>query len=200
MTRQTVKEAVKCTAVLIASLFSVSSSLAAEPARQTAASSEATSETFRCPTAVAGLYCKVDLNNEHPDCDEAQSVIETLKSMVKAICADDINGIAQHIADDCTTFDEATHQLVVGKPSIVTNIKKLINDHSGKSESPLIGYAIENPFAKIHGNTCVVTYLARRTFGGKKEEMFESHCTDVFVKQNGQWKMLHYRSNWKRAS
>ena len=100
--------------------------------------------------------------------------------------------------DDCTTFDEASKTLIVGKKAVLDDLKQKIHGWE-VSDSPLISYTMDHPYAKVNGDMAVVSFVAIKAFGGKHPQEFKSHCTDIFKKENGKWKKLHYRSNWKEV-
>jgi hypothetical protein len=141
--------------------------------------------------------CKIDCVDPHPACEESAKVIETLKTIYEAFGRGDVAGCGKYIDDNCTTFDEATKSLIVGKKAVLEDIQKKIEQFRDDRESPLVSYTIERPYAAVKGDTAVVTFIAYKTFAGKHPRTLRSHCTDIFVKKDGQWLKMHYRSDWK---
>jgi len=144
--------------------------------------------------------CKVDCVDPHPACEESQKVIDTLKKIYEAFGRGDMTVVAEYIDDGCTTFDETTHTLIVGKKDVLADIKAKIEQFRDDKDSPLLSYTIERPYAEVKDNTAVVTFVAIKVFGGKHPQKLVSHCTDIFVKENGKWMKSHFRSHWKQAT
>jgi ketosteroid isomerase-like protein len=141
--------------------------------------------------------CKVDCVDPHPACEESQKVIDTLKKIYEAFGRGDMNEVSQYIDEDCTTFDESTHKLIVGKKEVLEDIRRKIEQFRDDKESPLLSYTIERPYAEVKDNMAVVTFVAIKQFGGKHPQKLVSHCTDIFKKENGRWMKSHFRSLWK---
>lgn len=142
---------------------------------------------------------KISCVNPHAACAESEQVLDTLKVLFKAYSKGDLDTAAQYMDNDCTTFDEATKTLIVGKTAVLDDMKKKIHGWE-VSDSPLTAYTMEHPYAKVTGDMAVVSFVAFKTFGGKHPQKFKSHCTDIFKKEEGKWKKLHYRSNWKEVA
>jgi len=148
-------------------------------------------------TVKTNSVCHVTCVDPHAACSESEKVIEALKSMYSDILKGDMDGYASYLDDDCTTFDEGTKKLISGKKAVVDAMRQRLIEHGKDSESPLVKFTIDQPYAKVTGDTAVVTFVARKSFGGKKPQELESRCTDIFIKKDNRWKKVHYRSNWK---
>jgi hypothetical protein len=144
--------------------------------------------------------CKVDCVDPHPACEESQKVIETLKQIYEAYGRNDLAAVAPFIDDNCTTFEQNSNKLIVGKKAVLEDIQKRIDTYMNDRESPLLSYTIKSPYAEVKGDTAVVTFMAYKTFGGKHPQKLESHCTDIFVKKDGKWLKMHFRANWQPVS
>jgi ketosteroid isomerase-like protein len=142
---------------------------------------------------------KISCINPNAACTESEQVLDTLKVLFKAYSKGDLTTAAQYMDDDCTTVDDASHELIVGKTAVLADLKNRIHGWE-VSDSPLIAYTMEHPYAKVDGDMAVVSFVAIKEFGGKHPQKFKSHCTDIFKKENGVWKKLHYRSNWKEVT
>lgn len=143
-------------------------------------------------------YKKVVCSNPHAACEESEKVIETLKLLSHLYSEGKFDEMSNYIDDGITTFDEKKNKLIVGKEAVVSEIKTRWNAaHS--SGSPIVNYTINHPYAKVTGDQAVVTFEAVKTIGGKNPETMVSRCTDIFVKKDGTWKKLHYRSCWKKG-
>jgi hypothetical protein len=58
---------------------------------------------------------------------------------------------------------------------------------------------IDHPFVRVMKDRATVTFIAERVFGGKHPGKFQSHCSDIFLKEDGVWKKVYYRSDWKQV-
>jgi len=141
---------------------------------------------------------KISCTNPHAACTESEKVLDTLKILFKAYSKGDLDTAGQYMDDDCTTFDEASKTLIVGRKAVLDDLRQKIHGWE-VSDSPLIAYTMEHPYAKVDGDMAVVSFVAIKEFGGKNPKKFKSHCTDIFKKEDGKWKKVHYRSNWKEV-
>lgn len=135
----------------------------------------------------------------HTACKESKVVIDTLMKISKAYSHGDFDAFASYLDDEVTIFDKRKKKVIVGKDAVLADVKRRWQKaHVGPK--PVISYTIEHPYAKVMGNTAVVTFKAIKVIGGsKKPKTYISKSTDVFVKKDGQWKKLHYISDWKKA-
>lgn len=147
-----------------------------------------------------GAHAKVECVDPHACCAESEKVIETLQTLTKAYIHSDLKTIEEHMDDHCTTFDESTGKLVTGKENVLSDLKAKFVRYAPDGETPLKSFTIDHPYAKVTGDTAVVTFVAYREIGGKHPVKQKSNVTDVFVKHEGVWKKLHYRGAWKKIS
>ncbi len=143
--------------------------------------------------------CKVKCHSPHAACPESAKVIETLQLLVKAYTAGDLKTYEEYLDDNCTTFQEDTHKLVSGKENVLSNLKESFAANKPDGEHPLLSFTIDMPYAKVTGDTAVVTFVAYRSVGGAHPTREKSNITDVFVKKDGKWKKLHYRGRWQKT-
>lgn len=143
--------------------------------------------------------CKISCVDPHAACTESEHVLDTLKILFKAYSKGDFETAAKYMDDGVTTFDESTKTLIVGKEAVIKDLKSRIQVWES-SDSPLVSYTMEHPYAKVTGDVAVVSFVAVKVFGGKHPQKLESRCTDIFKKENGKWKKLHYRSSWKEVT
>jgi hypothetical protein len=153
------------------------------------------------PPAPAGdsHECKVHCVEPSTACSESEQVVETLKAMIKALTTGDLNAYESYLDEGCTTFDERTKKLIVGKQAVIEDMKAKFQRYGPDGVTPLLSYTIDHPYARVTGDTAVVTFVAMRELGGPHPVKEKSHVTDVFVKHDGKWKKLHYRGMWKRV-
>lgn len=145
-------------------------------------------------------HAKVSCVDPHACCAESEKVLETLQTLVTAYIHGDVATIEKHLDDNCTTFEESTGKLMSGKANVVADLKRKFEKFAPGGETPLLTFTIDQPYAKVNGDTAVVTFVAYREIGGKHPIKEKSHVTDIFVKHDGVWKKLHYRGSWKKTT
>jgi len=143
--------------------------------------------------------CKISLVDPHVACAESQKVLDVLHKLVKAYSSGDMKTYEEYLDDHCTTFDESTKKLVSGKANVLADVKQRIHTLALDGPTPLRSFTIDQPYAKVTGDTAVVTFVAYRELGGKHPVKEKCHVTDVFVKRGDTWKKLHFRGSWKKA-
>lgn len=143
--------------------------------------------------------CAVQCVDPHSSCPESEKVIETLENYYKALSKGDYATVAEYMDEGCTTIDEGKHKVVSGRENVIADIKQRLERYKN-SDSPLISYTIERPYAHVTGDTAIVTFRAIKEFGGKHPSKFESRCTDIFAKRGDKWIKMHYRCKWKQMS
>jgi hypothetical protein len=148
-------------------------------------------------------FCSVKCNDPHPACSESAKVIDTLNQLTQLINDGDFKGMAEYFDDGVTTFNEDNKRLIIGKEAVLADLKERYSANK-KLDGKLISYTIDRPYAEVNGNRAVVTFVAKKVLANNRGiehavEM-ESHSTEVFVKEDGKWKTLHYRGAWKKLS
>jgi Calcium/calmodulin dependent protein kinase II association domain len=144
--------------------------------------------------------CIVSTVDPHPACTESSVVIDTVQKFNHSYTHGDLKTCADLIDVGCTTFDDVTKKLIVGKEAVLNHMKEKWAAHSPSSNAPLNSFIITAPYAEVTGETATVTYVAVKKYGGEYPAKFESHITTIYVKKDGHWLMSHYKSNWKRVS
>src|ERR1700722_18761405 len=155
-------------------------------------------ETNYGPWQIVEGTCTFKCIDPHAACSESEQVLETLKEYVKAASRSDFATCAKYMDDGVTTFDDVSKELIVGKEAVLNDLKARLIKYSSKTE-PLLLYQIEHPYAKVTGDMAVVTFSCTKRFGGSHPQVFTSRCTDIWAKQNGTWKKLHFTSAWKEV-
>ena len=148
---------------------------------------------------VNSTECKISLVDPHIACGESQKVLDVLHKLVKAYSTGDMKTYEEYLDEHCTTFDENTKKLVSGKASVIADIEHRVHQFSADGPTPLKAFTIDQPYARVEGDTAVVTFVAFREIGGKHPAKEKCHVTDVFVKRGDTWKKLHFRGSWKKA-
>lgn len=137
--------------------------------------------------------------NPNSACEESKKVIKTLMKISKAYSHGDFKTFGDYLDDEVTILDKRTKKVISGKDAVLKDVKRRWKD-AHKGPKPVISYTIEHPYAKVMGDTAVVTFKAIKIIGGKKKpRKYVSKSTDIFVKKDGEWKKLHYISNWKKV-
>ncbi len=164
-----------------------------------APAAESVSQPAGAPTACE-TECKISCIDPHPACSESAKVIETLEHMASLLAKGDLAAYSEYLADGCTTFDENTHKLIVGKEAVLADLKKRLLEISPDGREPVLSLTIEEPYAKVTGDVAVVTFRAIKEVGGAHPDKEEVRATDVFVKHGDRWQKLHFRGVWKKIS
>lgn len=132
----------------------------------------------------------------HACCAESKKVIEELEEMVSAYTKGDMATYEKYLDDKCSFFDESTHKLISGKDAALEHLRESFVAHAPGGTKPLVSFTIDQPFAKVTNDTCVVTFLATKVIGGKNPHTERCHVTDVFVKRGDMWKKLSWSGKW----
>lgn len=160
---------------------------------------ETSKEPVATPAA-AGEECKISCVNPHAACSESTKVIETLEYMTSLLAKGDLKTYSEYLADGCTTFDEGTHKLIVGKEAVLADMQKRLLEIAPDGKEPILTLTIVEPYAKVTGDVAVVTFRAVKEVGGPHPDKEEVQATDVFVKHGDKWQKLHFRGVWKKIS
>lgn len=144
--------------------------------------------------------CHVSCTDPHAACEESQKVIDTLNHLCKSLSEGDFDTVSQYLSEDVTTVDDKTNKTIFGRDAVLADMKQKYEKSLEATDGGSITYTIEQPYAKVTGKYATVTFLARKTLSGKNPVSYESHSTDVFVKEGDKWKKLHYRGAWKKIS
>ncbi|MDR3612738.1 MAG: nuclear transport factor 2 family protein [Candidatus Obscuribacterales bacterium] len=131
---------------------------------------------------------------------DADSILDVLKAITRALADHDFKALASHLDANCTTYDENTRKMVVGRDNIIKDVKESIESEERRLKIPPISYVIDHPYVRVTGDQAVVTFVLIKEIGGAKPMKFESHTSDVFIKRDGQWKKLHFCGDaWKKV-
>lgn len=158
----------------------------------------ASDSSSHCESVKKANYKKVACLHPHAACPESEQVIETLKTISHLYSEGNFDELSNFVDDGITTFDEKSNKLIVGKQAVMEDIKKRWSS-AHDSGNPILSFTINHPYAKVTGDHAVVTFEGVKTIGGKNPETLVSRCTDMFVKKDGTWKKLYYRSSWKKG-
>lgn len=148
-------------------------------------------------TIESATHTKIKCMDPHACCEESAKIIGIVQQMYKAYSERDLDTLGKYLDPNCTTFDQGTKKLIVGREAILNEIRNWLNKNASDEKSPLLSYTIEHPYCEVNGDDAVVTFTAQKEVGGEHPKKFQSRCMDIFKKENGSWLRTHYRSNWQ---
>jgi ketosteroid isomerase-like protein len=183
----------------LAASFAIGTAKAAEQPPVVEHEHDTTNGTIKHEEPHSDSAAKIHCVDPHACCAESEKVLETLQTLTKAYIHGDVKTIETHLDEHCTTFDENTGKLVTGKANVVADLKRKFEKYAPTGETPLLTFTIDHPYAKVTGDTAVVTFVAYREIGGRNPIKQKSSVTDIFVKHDGIWKKVHYRGAWKKV-
>jgi ketosteroid isomerase-like protein len=156
----------------------------------------------KAETGFAQGGCPIHMVDPHMACEESKKVVQILRLLVDAYNKGDLDTYSKYLADGCTTFDENSKKLITGKEAVLADLKaKFAANGIKPGAAPTMSkFIIDQPYARVDGNTAVVSFKAVKEFTGKNAHKEEAHITDIFVKEGDTWKKLHYRGRWKKVS
>src|SRR5262249_37479071 len=124
---------------------------ASEVADRAAGSPAGTSPPDHRDRHTASSECKPTSKIEGSEpcaaCSESEKVIETLKVLADAYARGDLTTYETYLDDGCTTFDEETKKLIVGKQAVLEHLKQRFQEFAPDGKKPLVSYTIEHPYA-----------------------------------------------------
>ncbi len=120
--------------------------------------------------------------------DDEKEVLKALKEWNDSFGANDPTTYFQFIHDDITLFIPSSPYRIEGKHDDREEF-----EYSLKKGWTKVGYFQELQIKiQIIDNTAIVTYYNRGTYGeGSNEKTLYLKETDVLVKENGKWKIIH---------
>jgi hypothetical protein len=148
-------------------------------------------------TVASMTPCTVSCIDPHVCCAESQKVLEILEKLVTAYSHGDVKTYREYLDDHCTMFDEGTKKFISGKANVLTELERTFAEHAPGGPSPLKSLTIDQPYAKVNGDTCVVTFFATKEIAGAHPHTERAHVTDIFIKRDSGWKKLNWRGNWQ---
>lgn len=144
--------------------------------------------------------CEIKCLDPQACCEESKKIISILQELAQAIVSGDLATFDKYLDEHCTSFDETSKKLVVGKQALLDEIRGKLKVYGQDGKKPLKTYTIDYPYAKTAGDSCVVTYVVHKETGGNRPGKEKSRVTAIFTKHEGEWKLLHYRGWWKNHS
>ena len=119
---------------------------------------------------------------------EQQEVLQTVREWNNSFSANDPETYFRFIHDNVTLFLPASPYRIEGKQDDREEF-----EYSLKKGWTRVGYFQElQPNVQVIGNTAIVTYHNRGTYGmGESEKTVNLKETDILVKEDGKWKVIH---------
>jgi hypothetical protein len=130
-------------------------------------------------------------------CEESKKVIDIVNKLVSAYAKGDLATYERFVDEKCTLLDEGTHKMTIGKQAVLEHLRESFAEHAPGGPKPLVSLTIDQPYAKVHDERCVVTFVATLKTGGAHPVTERANVTDVFVKRNGEWKKSYWRGRWE---
>lgn len=141
--------------------------------------------------------CTFECVDSHAEDEKGETLIATLKNMLKCLEEKDFDKFSESLENDSTMFDEKTKELIAGKDKIIERLKSRFVNKDGQSLSK---FEIRDAYARVYKDTGTVTFRAFKQYDGAKPLKMSSHCSNIFALKNGQWKLIHFRTAWQTAA
>ncbi len=122
------------------------------------------------------------------DKEVAEEVIAITKAEWAAWMKKDVAAIYKNVADDFTVFDSEYPTRLDGK---AMNVR--LEEARASGSGALVAAEMANPKVQVYGDVAILTYNfigARKNKDGEVEAT-KGKTTRVYVKQGGQWMLVH---------
>lgn len=149
---------------------------------------------IKCPPVEP---CLVTCVNSYAACHESEKVLNILEKLTKAYVIGDLTTYEQYLDDHCVFYEEANKEFISGKKDCLAHLQESFSKHAPGGSEPLKSFTIDQPYAKVIGNNCVVTFVAYKSIGGIHPRKEKANVTDVFVKSSDTWKKLYWHGKWE---
>ena len=120
--------------------------------------------------------------------DAASEVIAITKAQWAAQIENDVSAAMKDVADDYTEFNPGTPTRLDGKA-----LSTRIAEANALSSSRLVLGEMANPHVQVYGDVAVLSYNFVGMVKGSDGEVtsFFAKSTRVYVKDGGDWKLVH---------
>jgi hypothetical protein len=159
------------------------------------------SSTFFLPSAMAEEKARapkieiVGADTQNPD---SEKVLDAFKKLMQGLEQRNTDQIASCLSSEVILFDNRSHNLVSGKDAVMNHINKNV---LGTATAPAVtDLTVYNPFVAVKGDTAMVSFRAVKTLAGEKPTQLESWCSEIFEREESDWKVLYFKSSWKPLS
>jgi hypothetical protein len=145
--------------------------------------------------------CAVKMVDPTQSGADADKIVELLRGITKALADHDFTGMAKFMDENCSCYNEHTKKLVTGRDNIIADVKNNVEAEEHRLKVPPIEYTVDHPYVRVTGSdTATVNFVLIKKIGGDRPQQYESHCTDVFMKHDGEWKKVLFRGDdWKQV-
>jgi hypothetical protein len=124
---------------------------------------------------------------------ESGEVLAALQKLMGGLARSDFDLVGNCLSPDVVVLEERSHELIYGKKAVLDRVRA--NMLGSKEKSPVKHITIRDPFIDVKGEGAMVSFEASKELqDGRK---FESLCSEVYERKDGQWLVLKFRSNWK---
>jgi len=133
-------------------------------------------------------YCQNSKSETEMDLNPKQEVLEVVKTWNDYFSANDPDNYFKFIHDDLTLYIPSSPYRIDGK-----DIDQEEFEYSLSKGWTKVGLFQElQPQVQLYDNTAIVTYYTRGSYGyGDSEKVVYLKETDVLVKQDGRWQIVH---------
>ena len=117
---------------------------------------------------------------------EKQEILLLEEKQVEAFNEGNIDKILTFFAPDLTGFSSTQHMRLASLGELRKTFEYYL------SQAPKVDYTVSDPCVKIFGNTAVLTFYWSVYFkNGKKKKPIKGRGTHIYIKRNGEWKIVH---------
>jgi len=145
--------------------------------------------------------CAVKMVDPTQSGADSDKIVEILRGITKALADHDFTGMSKFMDENCSCYNEHTKKLVTGRDNIIADVKTNVEAEEHRLKVPPIEYTVDHPYVRVTGSdTATVNFVLIKKIGGARPQQYESHCTDVFMKHDGEWKKVLFRGDdWKQV-
>ncbi len=120
--------------------------------------------------------------------DVASEVIAITKAQWAAQMASDVSAAMANVADDYTEFNPGVPTRLDGK-AVNTRLAEV----TAVDSNQLVAAEMANPHVQVYGNVAVLSYnfVGMNKDHNGETETFLAKSTRVYVKQDGDWMLVH---------
>ena len=150
-----------------------------------------------CQTSFAeeSAPIKIEVIGETASDKDSSDVMAALHRLLTYVEHKNFEQIGNCLSEDVVMTDDKSNEPVYGKKDVMERVKS--NLDGGKKKSPVKSMVLQHPFVNVKGDTAMVSFLAKKELADGSK--FESLCSEVYERKNGEWLVLKFKTNWKPA-
>lgn len=153
------------------------------------------SSAFSAEEANAKPAIKIEIIGETSSDKDSADVLAALHKLLTGVEHENFEQIGACLSPDVVMTDDRKQELVYGKDKVLEKIKG--NLTGSKQKSPVKRMVLQHPFVNVKGDTAMVSFQAQKELADGSK--FDSLCSEIYERKNGEWLVLKFRSNWKPA-